>query len=301
MNHVWCYDFLSDQTSDGRTLKLLTIEDEYTRQSLAIEVRPWDMRRIRFEASGAQRFRLTPKSGKDYTANAGGVTGVASVGENGSLKAISLEFGEPRITEAEAGSIVSAGRILADLSRPEIPPIAHTETSLGLAFELEKVELKRLEPGPLGATIASARLKAEFLGPLSGATPREALTAWRDSGGTLEIQWFNMVWGALDLRANGTAALDEEMRPLGALTADIRGYEETLSALADAGLLRRDFLPASRVTLNLLAKQDESDGRRVLTAPITAQDGALMLGPIRVLELPPLLRTTNRRPAFPQG
>lgn len=37
-NHVWCYDFISDQTIDGRTLKLLCIEDEYTRECLAIEV-----------------------------------------------------------------------------------------------------------------------------------------------------------------------------------------------------------------------------------------------------------------------
>jgi transposase InsO family protein len=38
MDHVWCYDFVSDQTADGRTLKMLTIEDEYTRECLAIEV-----------------------------------------------------------------------------------------------------------------------------------------------------------------------------------------------------------------------------------------------------------------------
>jgi len=37
-NHVWCYDFVSDQTADGRTLKMLTVEDEYTRECLAIEV-----------------------------------------------------------------------------------------------------------------------------------------------------------------------------------------------------------------------------------------------------------------------
>lgn len=37
-NHVWCYDFVSDQTDDGRTLKLLTIEDEFTRECLAIDV-----------------------------------------------------------------------------------------------------------------------------------------------------------------------------------------------------------------------------------------------------------------------
>ncbi len=38
INHVWCYDFVSDQTVDGRTVKFLTLEDEYTRECLAIEV-----------------------------------------------------------------------------------------------------------------------------------------------------------------------------------------------------------------------------------------------------------------------
>lgn len=37
-DHVWCYDFVSDQTVDGRTLKFLTVEDEFTREALAIEV-----------------------------------------------------------------------------------------------------------------------------------------------------------------------------------------------------------------------------------------------------------------------
>ena len=38
MNHVWTYDFISDQTEDGRSLKFLTVLDEYTRESLTIEV-----------------------------------------------------------------------------------------------------------------------------------------------------------------------------------------------------------------------------------------------------------------------
>ena len=38
MNHVWTYDFVSDQTEDGRRLKFLTVLDEYTRESLTIEV-----------------------------------------------------------------------------------------------------------------------------------------------------------------------------------------------------------------------------------------------------------------------
>lgn len=38
INHVWTYDFISDQTNDGRPLKLLTVLDEFTRESLAIEI-----------------------------------------------------------------------------------------------------------------------------------------------------------------------------------------------------------------------------------------------------------------------
>jgi putative transposase len=37
-NHVWSYDFIYDQTADGRQLKLLPVVDEYTRECLTIEV-----------------------------------------------------------------------------------------------------------------------------------------------------------------------------------------------------------------------------------------------------------------------
>ncbi len=33
-NHVWAYDFVFDQTGDGRQLKCLTVVDEFTRQGL---------------------------------------------------------------------------------------------------------------------------------------------------------------------------------------------------------------------------------------------------------------------------
>jgi putative transposase len=37
-NHVWSYDFVSAMTHDGRTLRLVTLIDEYTRECLAIRV-----------------------------------------------------------------------------------------------------------------------------------------------------------------------------------------------------------------------------------------------------------------------
>jgi putative transposase len=37
-NHVWSYDFVMAQTSNGRPLRMLNIIDEYTRECLCIKV-----------------------------------------------------------------------------------------------------------------------------------------------------------------------------------------------------------------------------------------------------------------------
>ncbi len=36
-NHVWSYDFDADETADGKTLRFLTVIDEFTREALWIE------------------------------------------------------------------------------------------------------------------------------------------------------------------------------------------------------------------------------------------------------------------------
>jgi putative transposase len=39
VNHVWTYDFIHDRTEDGQPLRFLTVEDEYTREGLAVVAR----------------------------------------------------------------------------------------------------------------------------------------------------------------------------------------------------------------------------------------------------------------------
>ena len=270
-------------------------------EKLHLDLQPWDLKRYRLKAFGAQKMRYRGQAEEgDFTANTTGIEGVAVIGDSGTLAALSLVLKDVQITEADQGTLLKTNRVLADIVRPDHPPIAHTEPALEISVAAEKIALAALHAPILGDTIGSIKAKAVFLGPLNGDTVFDAISEWRRSGGTLEVHWLNMIWGALDLRANGTMALDTRMRPLGALTADIRGYEETLEALAGANLLRRDILPASRVTLNLLAKTSPSDGRRVLTVPITAQEGAFFLGPIKLADLPPLLTQSPARPSARQ-
>jgi putative transposase len=76
INEVWSYDFVHDQTADGKTMRLLPIVDEYTRECLAIEVeRSFTAQdvvatlRYLFELRGAPRY-LRSDNGPEFIAQA---------------------------------------------------------------------------------------------------------------------------------------------------------------------------------------------------------------------------------------
>ena len=46
-NHVWSYDFVSARTHDGRSVRLLNLIDEYTRECLLVRAeRRWSSSRV---------------------------------------------------------------------------------------------------------------------------------------------------------------------------------------------------------------------------------------------------------------
>ncbi len=53
-DHVWAWDFVFDRTANGRSLKWLSIVDEYTREGLA-RVREWVMLLVLACAAGVRR------------------------------------------------------------------------------------------------------------------------------------------------------------------------------------------------------------------------------------------------------
>jgi putative transposase len=76
INQVWCYDFVKDQTTDGRSLKFLPIVDEFTRESIALEVERSitaediiDLLKYSFEVRGAPQF-IRSDNGPEFIAHA---------------------------------------------------------------------------------------------------------------------------------------------------------------------------------------------------------------------------------------
>jgi putative transposase len=46
-NHVWCYEFVSARTHDGRTARVLNLIDQYTQESMLVRAeRRWSSARV---------------------------------------------------------------------------------------------------------------------------------------------------------------------------------------------------------------------------------------------------------------
>ena len=104
----------------------------------------------------------------------------------------------------------------------------------------------------------------------------------------IEVNRLALRWGPLEADGEGTLALDNANRPLGAMTARIRGYTETVDALAAAGVMRPRDAGTLKIALNLVARRSSSGGPGELNVPITAQDGRLNVAGFSLLTLPPL-------------
>jgi len=215
---------------------------------------------------------------------AGEVVAVAAVAASGRVAGATLRVRDPRLSGA-AGEY-RAAEFWAEAALADPPPAAHTQTWLTLSLAATDATLPAaLEPA-LGRKIKTLRAEFKVLGAIQGGPPRDAVEAWRKDGGTIEVDWLHVAWGTVDLRATGTLAIDAEGRPLGALSADIRGYAAALDALRKASVVTEKVANLAKIGLALLARKPPGGGAPVLTVPVTAQGGRLYAGPLKVLNLP---------------
>jgi hypothetical protein len=173
------------------------------------------------------------------------------------------------------------------VARARIPGRAvasHLQTWLSASFTLDGMALPVTVP-PLGDTVERLAASLAIKGAIPGGARRQALAAWRDDGGTLELQSFGLAWGKLALDAKGTVALDADLQPVGALTATIRDYGEIIDALVATGNLKAGDAALVKLGLGFLAKP-APDGQYQLDAPLTLQNGQVYLGPVRLARMP---------------
>lgn len=262
---------------------------QWSAASATLETRPWDWRRFRIEASGRQQIAL-PFAGEQRHFSAQPVEAllIGEVDGHGRLTQGMLRVADIRLDDAAGVEVLFAKGLRLHVHQREPVSAAPGQAALDVTLQANSVRLGAPIETPLDRDIQDIAMVTTVTGALPETFLRDAMDAWRRSGGTLGLTHLQVDWGRLSLRAKGTLALDEALRPLGVLTADIKGYRETLSALERARVLKRRAVEGTQLALDLLSRRDEGDNRRVVTIPVAAQNGALYLGPVRLLKLPPI-------------
>jgi hypothetical protein len=108
------------------------------------------------------------------------------------------------------------GQLVLTQSRPQKP--SEKTPTLSLAADLNEFEVPKSLPMPLGHRFSKLTLRASVLGPLPKRINARSLLAWRDAGGTIEVERLRMEHGPLQLYSNGAVAVDENLQPVGAFT-----------------------------------------------------------------------------------
>ena len=262
-------------------------------ERLQIELQPWNFRRIRIDLDGKQW--ITPKNGADkLTLVPAEAAVVATLSDTGRLADAALLMRDVTLSDPAGTSLLQAAEIWLEATAPAVPPASHEDASMALSLSAADILLPQQVGGPLGRTLSKLRADLQVRGNVPGGAMAETLEVWRRSGGTVDVDWLQVNWGEFDLRAKGTIALDAEARPLGAFSTDIRGHNHALDALVAHAVLEPGAATMAKIGLALLTKSPPEGGPPVLTLPVTAQDGHLYAGPLKILDLDPIRLPASR-------
>lgn len=204
----------------------------------------------------------------------------------GQAVAATLEAADVTVRES-AGGAVHAARVHHEAIRP--PATANGATHLLLRGEIDDLTLAVAPPSPFPETIDRLAYSADLVGAIPPGEPAAALAAWRDAGGLLEVTDLALIWGPLDVRADGTLTLDTLLRPQGAFSARIAGLPELLDAAVAHGMMQPGTAAALNFAVLTLAEGRDATGRPIVRLPVTLQDGRVFLGPAPLGRLDPVL------------
>lgn len=251
-------------------------------------IRPWNPRSVwmRFEGS----HRLTYGEGNARQAavlEAARPDAILVVNGEGALESLTVDFGSLTIrSEAIPGPVTAARAQGVITVAPRRPP---TERARWITVTLDWLDVALPPPLTRGMPNLIQRLELEggFNGALTPGPAAAAVRAWREAGGTIEINRLALNWAPLDIEGDATIALDEQDRPLFAGVARARGLIETIDRAQQARLIPGTQAFAARFAV-MAQQRPGPDGRPQVVVPFNAQDGVLTVMNLQVLRLPPL-------------
>ncbi len=250
---------------------------------LVMSARPWRLSRVRLSAPGQHRITGVPAGRAVAIVLDAGELGLEIRFRDGKAAGAILKARDVVVKDKAGSEVVRLAVTDIMVDRPQ----GKTAAAVDLSAKVETIQYGR-EPAPgLGRTTARLDLEASVTGGLPERLDGGALAQWRDRGGTVEIRRLDVRHGPLDLKGDGTMALDGNMQPMGAFTFLVRGFLEALDRLREAGAIKEHPARLAKTVLGALARNHGGDGGE-LKVPISIQERWLYVGPVALGRIPVL-------------
>jgi hypothetical protein len=246
---------------------------------LSASIWPWNFHEVWLDAAN----QISLRAGSDSTpvAKLDARTAEAALAISGDKVTLWLTLYQPKLdaTVAVSARIVSAWVIV-----PAHPPASHTDLGIAAAAIVHDLVLP-VAPPEFSKTVDELGFGVTMMGALPSGPPHEAAAAWRDAGGTLELDHLDLRWGAIGATASGTLALDADLQPAASFSGAISGYDQLLNVLVAAGRVKASDARVARLALSMLGRPGPG-GRTQISTSFAIQNGEMQLGPAKLGKAP---------------
>jgi hypothetical protein len=255
--------------------------------TLHAEMAPWNLRRIEVRSDGAHTASLQLAGDPaEWRLATTGAAGTIDLYNNGLLRGFTLALRQPDLTLPD-GTVLASAAATAMLDQPMTPP---TDFNMPLGRVTLDVRGMALPSGTRLLTedaVETLSFDATLKGPMPLAPLKDALAAWRDAGGVVDVNRFAFSQGPLGVTGNATLALDAALQPEGAGTITATGLSEALEILIRDGVIPADRALIARTTTKALEKPG-LDGRLQATVGLSLQNRTVSFGPVPLFALQPI-------------
>ena len=262
---------------------------EWRGSEVAVAIRPWNPNRVELHFPGTNQITLPiGDNGRTVFAAAGRASATLDLDSAGMPASADFDIDDLDLLSEDGNQSVSvAGLELSGLTHTAGTP-AHESATFDLTVAGKGIELPADSKPPLGTFVSVVECQASLMGVVPPGPAEQAMKAWRDDGGTIEIHRLHLVWGPLEIEAGGTLALDANLQPIGALSAIVRGFPETVDALVAGGMVQSNDGALAKQILGLLIKTPKHGGPPELTVPVTLQNGWVYVANVQLARISPI-------------
>jgi uncharacterized protein DUF2125 len=253
---------------------------ELRASQISASIWPWDFHDLWLDAPNGFRALAGADTAPLAKLEAAAADGAIAIAGDGGAT-LWLDLYQPKIdaTETVSARVASAWVIV-----PAHPPASHSDPGIAAALLLHDLTLPAAPQG-FSQTVDELGFGVTMMGALPAGPLKEAVAAWRDGGGTLELDHLDLRWGAIGLTGSGTLALDADLQPVGGFSGAISGYDQLLNALVAAGRVKASDARVARLALSMLGSVGP-DGRPQISTSFAIQNGEMQLGPAKLGKAP---------------